>query len=343
MEKLLDEIFNDTSGESEGITLANFWDHLKYETSFFVKVSSSKKKWYIRNIDMAKSDQDIITELIHSLGDQYVDEYRLEDRDPDYIYGYKSEGLIRSSNSIQIAFADRAENEFSTESDNGEERQEITIQNFEGSSYPKNDEIKLIVHRLLIGKSKLLAFCSQTHTSLATASIRTRINNQLKSIEKDDYYKINNSISFLMTPSSYYIKSVDYFESLFSFSSQISRRKQVAMTTLADSQLIEGFDQVIPELNKGYMARSISMIGMNKQEMKDYVKKNKSIISTFCREYQAGVSFNSRTNKFTVIDGKTASLFLTYLFSNRMAQNIEGELVYFKTFGKLNKTAPVTT
>jgi hypothetical protein len=343
MEKLLNEILNDISHGSEEITLANLWDHLKYETSFFVNVSSSKKKWHIQNIDMAKSDQDIITEFIQSLGNQYVDEYKLEDRDPDYIYKFKREGLLKSSNSIQVAFADRAESEYSTESDDGEEQQEITIQNYEGNSYPKNDEVKLIVHRLLIGKVKVLAFCNQSHTSLAVASIRTRFNNQLKSVEKDDYYKINNNISFLATPNNYYITSVDYFESLFSFGSQISRRKQVAMTTLSDSQLIEGFNQVVPELNKGYMARSVSMIRMNKQEMKDYVKKNKSIISTFCREYQAGVSFNTRTNKFTVTDGKTASLFLTYLFSNRMAQNIEGELVYFKTFGKLNKTAPVTT
>ena len=75
--------------------------------------------------------------------------------------------------------------------------------------------------------------------------------------------------------------------------------------------------------------------------MKSYVKRNERAISSFCRNYHVGVNFGMNTNQFTVTDGKIASLFLTYLFSNRMAQNIEGELVYYKTFGKLQKAAAV--
>lgn len=342
MENLLKEILNDISHESEEITIDNFWDQMKYDTSFFAKVSSSKKKWHIKNIDMAESDQGNIIELIKSLSNKYVDEYKLEDRDPKYIYKYNIEGLIQSSNRIQVTFADSVENASNTVRIDGDRQHEITIENFEGNGYPRNDEVNLIVHRLLVGKSKLLVFCNQSRTSLATTSIKTRVNNQLRNIEKNKYYKIKNDISFLMTASSYYIDSVDYFESVFSFGSHIKRRKQEAITTLSESQLIDGLDLAIPELNKGYMARSVSMIRMNKSEMKAYVKKNKNAISTFCKEFQVGVSFDKHTNKFAVTDGKIASLFLTYLFSNRMAQNIEGELVYYKTFGKLNKTATVT-
>lgn len=345
MERLLEQILADISQESEQIASDNsFWDHLKYDTSFFVKVSSSKKKWFIKNIDMADSDQAIIIELTKSLSEKYVDEYKLEDRDPEFLYKYYNQGLLKSSNRIQVAFADGAEDDISDEvdEDNDSEQHELTIQNYEGNSFPPNDEVKLIVHRMLVGNSKILAFCNQSNTSLATTGIKALLNNQLTNIEKSKYYKIKNDISFMMTSNNYYIASVDYFESLFSFGSQISRRKQEAMTSLVESELIEGLESAVPELNKGYMARSVSMIRMNKYEMKAYVKKNENAISTFCREYHVGVSFDINVSKFTVTDGKTASLFLTYLFSHRMAQNIEGELVYYKTFGKLNKAATAT-
>jgi hypothetical protein len=342
MEKLVEEILNDISHESNEVTLDNFWDQIQYDTSFFVKVSSSKEKWVIKNIDMTESDQTIIIELTKALSDKYVEEYKLEDRDPEFLYKYSNQGLLKSSNRIQFVFADGAESVINTE-DDANEQHEITIHNYEGNGYPPNDEVKLIVHRMLVGNSKILVFCNQSNTSLATTSIKTLLNNQLTNIEKSKYYKIKNDVSFLMTANNYYIASVDYFENIFSFGSQISRRKQEAMKTLGDSQLIEGLDLAVPELNKGYMARSVSMIRMNKSEMKAYVKRNENAISSFCREYQVGVSFDINSSKFTVTNGKIASLFITYLFSNRMAQNIEGELVYYKTFGKLHKTAPVTS
>lgn len=340
MEKLLEELLNDISNESGEITLDNFWDYLKYDTSFFVNVSSTKKKWFLKNIDMAENDKEIIFKVIKSMCDKYVDEYKIEDRDSEFIYKYDIEGLLQNSNRIQVAFADSEENYVSNE-DTGV-RPEITIHNYEGNGYPPNDEVKLIVHRLIIGKSKILVFCNQTNTSLATTSIKTRIENKLENIEKNKYYKIKNDISFLMTEKSYYISAVEYFEGLFSFGSEISRQKLKAMATLNDCKLIEEFELVVPELNKGYMARSVSMIRMNKSEITTFVKKNKNVISNFCREFEAGVNFDKKTNKFTVIDGKLAALFITYLFSYRMSQNMLGDVVYYKTFNKLNKNTPVT-
>lgn len=341
MEKLLEEVLNDAGLESDGFTSDTIGAVVRYDTSYFVKVSSSYKNWYIKNIDMPESDRIAIINELKSLCDMYVEEYKLEDRDPEFIYKYNIEGLLISSNRIQEALAGNAV-DTNINGENNAEQPEITLHNYEGNRFPPNDEVKLIVHRLLIGNSKILVFCNQSNTSLATTTIRTLVDNQLKSIEENKYYRIKNNISFLMTSSSYYIASVDYFEKAFSFDSQISRKKQEAMRTLADCQLVEGLNLVVPELNKGYMARSVSMIRMNQYEIQAYVKKNERAISTFCREYQVGVSFDLTTNKLTVTDGKTASLFLTYLFSNRMAQNIEGELVYYKTFGKLNKSSTVS-
>jgi hypothetical protein len=342
MNNLLEEMLNEVDLVAEGLTTDTLWDQLQYDTSFFVKVSNSKKRWYIKDIEMAESDQTIIVELLKALSNKYVEEYKLEDRDSGFLYKYNTQGLLKSSSRIQVALANGSESDMISE-EVEVTAHEVTISNYESSSYPLNDEVNLIVHRLLIGNTKILVFCNQTRTSLATTTIKTLLNNQLKNVDQSKYYKIRNDISFLMTAHNYYINSIDYFESLFSFGSQISRRKLEAMQSLGDSELIDGLDQAIPELNKGYMARSISMIRMNQNEMKAYVKKNESAISTFCREYQVGVSFDINTNKLTVTDGKIGSLFLTYLFSNRMAQNIEGELVYYKTFGKLNKSATVTT
>lgn len=341
MENLLEQILNEISQESAEITLDNFCGQIQYDTSFFVKVSSSKKYWYIKEVEMAENDQANIIELITALSNKHVEEYKLEDRDPEFLYRYDAQGLLKSSSRIQVAFADGIDTDESGEEE-GVATHEITIGNYEGNGFPPNDEVNLIIHRLLVGNFKILAFCNQSRTSLATTSIKTLLDNQLKNIEKNKYYKIRNDISFLMTSNNYYIASVDYFESLFSFGSQISRRKQEAMKTLGECQLIDGLDLAVAELNKGYMARSVSLIRMDKTEMKSYVKRNEKAISSFCRNYQVGVSFNMQTNKFTVLDGKIASLFLTYLFSNRMAQNIEGELVYYKTFGKLQKATPVT-
>ncbi|SFI79655.1 Kiwa anti-phage protein KwaB-like domain-containing protein [Brevibacillus centrosporus] len=340
MEKLLEQIIDDISLESEEITADTFWAEIKYDTSFFVNVSGPK--WFIKSIEMAESDINIINNLFKELSAKYVEDYKLEDRDSEFLYKYNTQGLLKNSNRIQVAFADATENLINT-GDNENEQNEITIHNYEGNSYPPNDEVKLIVHRMVVGNSKILVFCNQSYTSLVTTSIKTIFNNQLKNIEKSKYYKIKNDISLIMTVNNYYIASVDYFEKIFSFDSQIKRNKQIALKLLSESELIQGLELAIPELNKGYMARSVSMIRMNKDEMKGYVKRNENAISSFCREYQVGVSFDISTNKFTVEDGKVASLFLTYLFSHRMAKNIEGELVYYKTFGKLNKTAVVNT
>lgn len=341
MENLLEYLIEEINGNSRGITEENFMGNIDYQTSFFVKVSSTRAKWYIKEIEMDESDQKQLLASLEELSKKHVEDYRLEDRDAEQVYKYETEGLLVNTLKIHDAFAGGIYSDEKNAHGDRDDTREIAIANLEG--YPVNDEVHLIVHRLLVGGFILLAFCNQSYTSLAKVNIRTRLDNKLKSIEKNKYYRIRNDVSFLATLNHYYIRSVDYFERLFLIDNQIARKKQKALEALSESQLIVGFDSLNPELNKGYMARSVSMIDMSASEMKEYVKKHKDVISAFCREYEAGVRFDSRSTKFTITDGKIASLFLTHLFSNRMGRNIEGELVYFKTFGKLKKAASVTT
>ncbi|TQR98220.1 Kiwa anti-phage protein KwaB-like domain-containing protein [Paenibacillus ottowii] len=353
MKQLSKEIILDfsevTTSHSEGFSI----DDLIYDTSFFIKTSKKFKKWSVKNIDMASNDQINIINNIKHIKEQYVEEYKSEDRDPEFIYKYNIAGLLLNTNRIQSFFTDKNLDSSDTtdeqvntsvsSSDSNEiiakklSHEELVIENYEGTGYPPSDEVNLIIHRLKLKGSTLLVFCNQSRTSLAKTDLRTIINNKLTSVEKKGFYKINNDISFILTPENYYILSMDFFEKIFCFENYTKIKKQMAMESLSESNVIIGYKKLEVELNKGYMARSVAKISLNKNEIPTFIIKNKEAISKYCEGYKVGLNFNKHTNNFTVTDEKIAPLFITYLFSERVAENIIGELVYYKTFNKLNK------
>lgn len=44
---------------------------------------------------MAETDQVVILGLTKTLTDTYVDEFKLEDRDPEFLYKYDHQGLLK--------------------------------------------------------------------------------------------------------------------------------------------------------------------------------------------------------------------------------------------------------
>ncbi|MEY8739183.1 Kiwa anti-phage protein KwaB-like domain-containing protein [Paenibacillus tundrae] len=352
---------------------------LKYITSYFVNLASDNKVWTVKNIEMSESDQNELINNFYDLSNIFVDEFKTEDRDPEFIYKYDTDGLLpvtkeiqdffikgilRQQNSDQVVLSQPTEKIvlYETVSDvrlaQQSSKNEQTVQpqakivrskksdytyplkisNYTGNGYPPNDEVKLIVHKFNYHNSSFLLFCNQIRTSLTKTSLKTIVNNKLVSVEKEKFYKINNDISFLLTQENYYIKTITFFEKLFSFDNYTTFKKTQAMASLADSNVILGFENIQSELNKGYMARSVAKISLTSKEIPEFISKNKKSISKYCNDYKVGVDFNSTDNTFTVTDGSIAPLFITYLFSERVAENILGDLVYYKTFNRLNRT-----
>lgn len=342
MRNLLEELSLDLKGEKNNEKFLSL-ENLKYDTSFFVKVSANLKNWTIKNIDMASDDKIAIKQNLKLSNSKFVENFKTEDRDPEFIYKFNSDGLLLSTRKIQTSFTNvilKSLEENSSESklaDVNIEPPELTIENYVGNKYPPNDEVNLIVHRLILNGIPLLVFCNQLRTTLAKTTLKTIVNNQLQNVEKSNFYKIKNDISFVLTPNNYYIFSIEYFEKIFSFENYTKLKKKQALDSLRSSNVIEGFEKLEIEFNKGYMARSVAKINFNENEIKEFIKKNSKVIKKYCKGYQVGVNFDATKNIFKVTDEKIAPLFITYLFSERVAENILGELVYYKTFNKLNK------
>ncbi len=311
-----------------------------YQTSYFVTFPSQFKRWSIRNVTMSVEDQEQVIDELNRRRTDYVDNYKTEDRDPAYIYKHDIAGLMMETYNIGQAFEVFAFGEPDRGvSTNDEEEQEriFTIDNYT-NGYPPNDEVELIVHELLLNDCPILVFCQQVRTSLAKVSFKFIQDGSLIDVDKSGMYKINNNISFVLTAHNYFIANMGFFEKLFSFENQIALKRQRALQSLETSGVIEGYAEIENTLRKGYMARSLSMITLQNHELKAFLVANQAKINQYCQTYRVGAAFDASTNKLIVTDKQIAPLFITYLFSERVAENIIGELVYYKTFDRLNRT-----
>ncbi|MFK2825150.1 hypothetical protein QYG89_05555 [Bacillus sp. B190/17] len=152
MEKLIDELIADYKMETQD-TEGNFLiEKLEYDISFLVKVANNCKKWSAKDIMVAEDDQEEIIRKISELTERYVEDFKTEDRDPEFLYKYNTAGLLVYSNMIQNYFADIAYEEpllhsNQVKKENPDMHVGLVIENYEGNAYPPSDEMNLIVHR----------------------------------------------------------------------------------------------------------------------------------------------------------------------------------------------------
>lgn len=235
MEKLIQELHADCSVLLDSVEQEK--PQLEYITSYFVSLTQNNTKWTVKNIEMADIDQIDLIKNLRAHFETYVDEFKTEDRDPEFIYRYNIAGLLPITNQINDYFINGVIPLSSSkdilvtpitnqvESTDKNPHTDLKILNYDGSSYPPNDEVNLIVHKLSYYKSDFLVFCNQLRTSLSKTSLKTILNNKLTIVEKEKLYKINNNISFIISPKNYFIIDISYFEKIFSFENYTKLKK----------------------------------------------------------------------------------------------------------------------